>query len=273
MRVHALPIGVAMVVACARLAPAASVDVTTCPVLVPAGTTGVVQSDLDCTDTSGFAYVVLERGAVLDLNGHTLIYHQAPAPLALVRCESSCTIRGPGTLGAADLGYASVVVADGSSAVIEDVAIGGMVHAVIAQQGRVKIRRSSLAGQQWGVAGVKKAVLEEVTVSVTDPGGYCVGGAEPRSSIIGSDVTLASCHYGIQAWRRVKITGLTAAGQPGIAVHSRRRLVLIDSSVTGSGIVDLLSGRPPVLVNTACDTSGVDTDDVITQSWGVCAND
>jgi hypothetical protein len=266
-------IGLVMVVALARVAPAATVDVTSCPVVVPAGAVGVVQGDLDCLAGDDFGYVVLGRGAALELNGHTLTYHQGSVPLALVHCESSCTIRGPGALASADGGYASVVVADGSSAVIEDVSIGGMVHAIIAIEGRVKIRRSNIAGQQWGVGGVKKAVLEEVTVSVTDAGGYCIGGAEPRSSIIGTDVTLTSCHYGIQAWRRVKMTRLTAAGQPGIAVHSQRRLVLIDSSVTGSGIVDLLSARPPVLVNTACDTSGVDVDGDITQSWGVCAND
>jgi hypothetical protein len=258
----------------AHLASAAAVDVTSCPARVPAGAVGVVQGDLDCTDTSGFAYLVLERGAALDLNGHTVTFNPGPVVSALVHCESSCRILGPGSLTSAAIGYATVVIADGSSATLQDVSVGGMVHGIIAHDGRLRVADSSISAQQWGIAGVRKAVLDTVTIAVSDPGGYCVGAtAESRSAVVGSDVTLSSCVDGIWASRRVRLTRLTATNNTGIGVFSGSRLVLVSSTVTGSGVLDLLSVRRPALTDTSCDRSGVAIDDIPTTSWGVCAND
>jgi len=75
------------------------------------------------------------------------------------------------------------------------------------------------------------------------------------------------------ASKKVRLTGLTATNNTGFGVYSRGRIVLKSSTVTGSPSYDLVSVRRPVLVGTTCDHSGIDTGDVVTETWGVCASD
>ena len=265
----------AMVLALAGLASAATVDVTTCPATVPAYTTGVVQADLDCTGATGTGYVVLERGAVLDLNGHSLTFNVGDPALALVSCDSNCGVQGPGTLTASGLGWASIWVGGEGAVAVQDLTIEGMVHGIVDINGRVIVSNTSISAQKWGIGGAKKASLDGVSVAVTDPGGYCIGAtAEIRSAVVGQNVTLTSCVDGIWASGKVRLTNLTANNNSGVGVYSARRLVLKSSSVTGSGVVDLLSGRRPVLLlGTTCGTSRQDTFDPVPPTWGVCTND
>ena len=261
-----------MVLALAGLASA--VDVTTCPATVPAYTTGIVQADLTCTNATSSGYIELQRGAVLNLNGHTLTFTPDDPAAALVFCDSNCAVQGPGILTASALGWASIWVGAEGMLVVRDLTIEGMVHGIVDNNGRVIVTNTSISAQQWGIAAAKKAVLDGVTVAVTAPGGYCIGAtAEIRSAVVGQNVTLTSCVDGIWASGKVRLTNLTANNNSGVGVYSAKRLVLKDSSVTGSGIVDLLSGRRPVLLNTTCGTSRQDTFDPVPPTWGVCAND
>lgn len=253
---------------------AASIDVSACPALVPANTVGVLQADLDCTAPTSNKYVVLERGATLDLNGHSLTFHSAASALSLVYCTSRCTVQGPGTLAAADAGYASISIATNGRATIRNVDISGMYSGVQGLNAKVKIEDSTIDAVQWGIATVSKADVSNVTIATSIPGGYCIGATDESGSVVkGHDVMLTSCTDGVWASGRVKLSRLTAVGHASIAVYSGRSLVLKDSTVTGAGYVDVLSPRRPTLVRTTCDRSGVDTGDTVTTNWGVCAND
>src|SRR6185369_13899569 len=107
-----------------------------------------------------------------------------------------------------------------------------------------------------------------------EPGGYCIGATEEMNSVVvGSNVTFTSCVDGIWASKKVRLTGLTSTNHTGIGVYSHGRIVLKNSTVTGSPGYDLVSGRAPVLIGTTCDHSGVATDDLITDTWGVCSSD
>jgi hypothetical protein len=255
-------------------ASAATMDVTSCPASVPAGVTGVVQADLDCTGATGTGYITLARSAVLDVNGHTLTFNPGDPALSLVLCDSNCGVRGPGTLTASSLGWASIWVGGAGLVRIQDLTIEGMGNGIVDIDGRVIVTNTSISALQWGIAGAKKAALDGVTVAVTSPGGYCIGAtAERRSVVVGQNVTLTSCVDGIWASGKVRLTGLTATNNSGIGVYSAKRLVLKSSTVTGSGVVDLLSGRRPVLLDTTCGTSRMDTYDPVPPTWGVCADD
>ena len=52
--------------------PVHAVDVTTCGQVVARRDAGVLQADLDCSGT-GLPAIALEKGAALDLNGHTIV--------------------------------------------------------------------------------------------------------------------------------------------------------------------------------------------------------
>jgi hypothetical protein len=249
-------------------------DITTCPATVSPGATGVVQADLDCTSTTDTGYVLLGRGATLDLNGHTLTYHPGAPALSLVRCESNCSITGPGTLTTTAPDYAMIAAASGSVVKVSDATIEGMYVGILANSGRVIVTNTSISAVQWGIAAVKKAKVENLTVAVTQPGGYCIGATEEMNSVVvGSNVTLTSCVDGIWASKKVRLTGLTSTNHSGIGIYSHGRIVLKSSTVTGSPGYDLVSGHAPVLIATTCGHSGVAVDDLITDTWGVCAND
>jgi hypothetical protein len=237
----------------------------------------VLQTDLDC-EGGPTSSITLERGATLDLNGHTIAFQPVSGGLgAIVGCDSRCTVQGPGSLvslSGPPLAFAAIYVAERGRATIRDLAISGAASGVVAFNGIVRISDSTIDARQWGIATVSRALVENVSIDVADPGGYCIGATDESGSIVkGSDVILTGCPHGIWASRQVKLDRLTAVGLGGIAVFSQHSIKLSDSTVTGSGFLDLLSGRRPKLTNTACDRSGVNGDDPLSESWGVCAND
>jgi hypothetical protein len=257
-----------------RAASAATENVTACPAVVSAGATGVLQADLDCTTTTDTGYVVLGQGATLDLNGHSLTFNPGDPATALVRCEDNCAVTGPGTLTSSGAGFASIWAPTGAVVKVTGVTIEGMYNGIVAISGRAIVADTTISAVQWGIAGVKKARVDDVTIAVTTPGGYCIGATEEMNSVVvGTNVTLTSCVDGIWASKKVRLTGLTATNNTGFGVYSRGRIVLKSSTVTGSPSFDLVSGRRPVLVGTTCDHSGIDTGDVVTETWGVCASD
>ena len=67
--------------------------------MVPAGDTGVLQNDLDCSRRAAFWHIVLEKHAVLELAGHAIV---ASAGSDAIRCLGNrCTVHGPGDVSAA----------------------------------------------------------------------------------------------------------------------------------------------------------------------------
>src|SRR5262245_39694439 len=81
--------------------PARALDITSCGTAIPADEVGTVQTDFDCViGVPGNPYfgIVLQRGAQLDLNGHTITFVQDSTMIGPVECESSCEVHGPGTL-------------------------------------------------------------------------------------------------------------------------------------------------------------------------------
>jgi hypothetical protein len=182
------------------LGTAAADDITTCPATVSPGATGVLQADLDCTTATDTGYVVLGRGATLDLNGHALTFHPGDPALSLVRCESNCAVTGPGTLTSTAPDYASISVASDSTVKVDGVTIEGMYVGILANGGKAIVSNTSISALQWGIAAVKKAKVDGVTVAVTQPGGYCIGATEEMNSVVvGNNVTFTSCVDGIWA--------------------------------------------------------------------------
>jgi hypothetical protein len=256
-------------------ASATSVDITACPAAVPAGAMGVVQADLNCTSSTDSGYVTLGQGATLQLNGHSLTFNPGSTASALVVCEGTCTVTGPGTLTSSTStgSFAGIWVQTGKTVKVSNVAIDGTYNGIVNIFGKALVTDTTISAVQWGIAGVKKAKVKNLTVTVASPGGYCIGATdETGSGVVGSNVTLTSCADGIWASKKVVLTGLTANNNTGVGIYSGGKIVLRDSSVTGSGILDLLSGRRPVLVNSSCDHSAQDTTDPL-PTWGVCASD
>lgn len=259
-----------MSIALPAVVSAATVVVSSCPTTVGMGDTGVLQGDLDCSVAELSGNIVLERGAKLDLGGHTLTVN---ANGVIVRCKSTCEIRNGALVGTVN-GYAAVNVATGGRITVRNVDISGMNVAINALDGSVKAIDSSLAGTQWGIASAKKVSLKNVSAQTSTPGGYCIGATNEEGSMVsGTTVNLISCADGVWASKSVKMKGLTAVGLGGIAVYSGQYVMLRDSTVTGATAFDIVSGRRPRLANSTCTRSGVDINDIPVDDWDVCTND
>lgn len=90
------------------------------------------------------------------------------------------------------------------------------------------------------------------------------------SKIIGSNISATGNYGGVNSPGTIKIVNLVASNSTGSYGVQARRLLLVDSTVTGNALGDIATKLFPVLVNTTCGTSvGPDQ----TMSWGVCAND
>jgi hypothetical protein len=88
----------------------------------------------------------------------------------------------------------------------------------------------------------------------------------------GTNITAYGNRVGVESFKNIRITGLTATGNTEAGAESLRRVTLENSTVTGNGSlagVDIRSGRSPRLVSTACDTSA----NFSSQTWSTCAND
>jgi hypothetical protein len=72
--------------------PASALDITTCGQEVPPSEIGVLTTDLDCSGLTSTSGVILRKGAMLDLQGHTIIGPNAfPFDHAAVHCDSDTT--------------------------------------------------------------------------------------------------------------------------------------------------------------------------------------
>ena len=260
---------------CLTAGSAAAFDVTTCRTRVPQGEIGVLRNDIDCSSiapTGDFSAVVLERNAVLDLNGFT-IDHYSTYLLSGVECRGKCEIRGPGRLLSSNLN-AGVNSFMRNPVTISDVDFEGQITGVNTPYTRTVLRNVTMHVADTGVTA-KKLLVDGVQIEVGPGGSNCIDTSySTGSSVTGSNVMLLGCDVGIGNQGSIDLANLTVVDAATYGVFARKKLRLTDSSITGSPI-DIVSGKLPLLVNTTCGRSAVfeRRDGVTNESFGVCAND
>jgi hypothetical protein len=231
--------------------PAFAIDVTSCPLVIPAGEVGVVQSDFVCGGDESFS-IVLERGARLELNGHTITADAGGGPIALVQCKAKCEIAGPGGLDAG-IGGGGIWVESRARAFIHDITIDGFALAIAAPRADVRAVNVAMTATHGGIVTARRLELDNVQVTLPGDVGPCIE-ASNGGKVTGKDVTVTGCDYGVYSTRRMDLTNLTVTDSR-IGVFSTGRVLLTDSAVTGSEHYDIYSGGRPILVNTTCDVS------------------
>jgi hypothetical protein len=245
-----------------------AVDVTACGQTIHPREIGVLQNDLTCS--SGGVGVRLENGAVLDLGGHSITLGLSTA--IAVECLARCSVLGPGTLTTSSSGHGGgIVSAAKGRVVVTGVQLSGFVIPIQAPFARVTLTDSTIQDGTLGV-DARRIDVEDVTIA-TEAIGTCITGFTGR--VRGTNLALSGCNTGIQVGKAVDLSGLTWTGG-SIGVITEKRVKLVDSSVTGASVADVVSARLPRLVDTACDRSArVDSDGIIdtTLAWGVCALD
>lgn len=234
--------------------PAFAIDVTSCPLVIPAGETGVVQGDFSCgggSSANPHHSIFLDRGARLDLNGHTITYDSADT-LGLVYCASKCEITNGTLQGAVATDYGIWVKQQGR-ATVRDVVLSNFFIGMTAPKATVVLENVSIDAAFAGVVVAKQIQVDHVDVTLPGDVGPCLE-ASNGGKIFGNDVTVTGCDYGIYSQRRIELANATVTNSR-IGVFSTGRVTLTGSSVTGSEHYDIYSGWRPVLVNTACDVS------------------
>jgi hypothetical protein len=245
----------------------ATVDVTDCGQVVPAGETGVLQADLDCAATNVIAGVLLRDGATLDLNGHTLSGGKSPLIVGVASdAARSCAIVGPGVISGSSEG-----VACGRARMsITDVTLEDNGYAIDASLCRLTLTNVTSSST---VSGISAKEIRASNVNVTVNGnGNCIMGKK----VFGSDITVSGCHTGVTGQTLVDVQRLDARDNMSTGVVAGR-VRLVDSVVTGNyffpGPLDTFSKRRPELINTQCDVSMRWRGKKVGPTWGVCAND
>ncbi len=232
----------------ATIGRADATDITACGQQVEAGETGVLTTDLVCTDPLDV------DGGTLDFAGHTIT--QTGGRSGVV-CGDSCTLTGPGEI-------------TGAHASDPNVSASG----VVIYGSRVTIQDLNIHDNDWGIVGqVRSATLNNVAVSNSVHSGIYL-----NARVKGTNVTVSnSGEFGLLGSQRVAMSGVTVTGSGMAGVISAvGRLALRDSTVTGNGggTLDLLSPRRPKLMNTVCDHSAMlNSDDSTGPPWGVCTQD
>jgi len=252
-----------------------AVDVTTCGQTIPPNEVGVLVADLDCSQHP--VGVRLQRGATLELNGHTIAGGELTfATVAGVASESPTnpvgrgrgrfTIVGPGTLTGTNLppfvsgGTLACVLLNGGRAVIRGgsgtVEIGGCGYGV---HGR---RMFTSAGEfDPGAASTKGRVeLDHVLTHDNIEAGVAV------ARILASSVTASdNFRLGMAASRRMELSDVTANDNGNIGLFGGRRMSGTNVTVLRNGAngVDTCGFGDMELANLVAHENGV---------FGACAN-
>jgi len=243
-----LVIATFLTIAAAR---ASAVDITTCGQVVANDDVGVLVTDLTCPDALGVVGGVLSpsgraNGRVtIQLNGHTI------AAGTGIFCNARCTVEGPGT------------ISGGTSGIY-----------VSTYPGDLTLRDLHIQDAEYGIGqGGRTVTLENVEVSDNEEAGMVLYTVR---RVRGHDVTVSrNGGWGIkadEAW--IDLTDLTAQDNlDGAVVGSKRRVTLIDSTLSGN-LYDVFSWRIPRMINTTCELSqGPNRDGSGLHTWGVCTND
>jgi hypothetical protein len=267
--------------------PAAAVDVTSCGAVVPAGQIGVLMADLDCTGSpSTVPNVELQRGATLDMNGHSLSRQDDGGEAAIaILCPARgrCTITGPGTI------FGHVYVSSGGNQILRDITahdveagILAYIHgAVPTRFGKLHLTNVIVSGATYGGVVANRIKAENLQVTGAQEGWGIQGGVR------GTNIVASANVGGGIVGKRIRIDGLVATnnGVPGSplggGVYAPSGSVrLLNSTVTGNHFnygevdwpFDIIAHRA-VLTNTTCGHSVHDGKGGISGTLGVCAGD
>ena len=237
-------------------------DLTGCHQNVAAGSLGVLQNDIDCTGAQfGRWGVVLEPGAKLDLNGHSI-----SGGFGGVWCQGKCAISGPGVIAGTSVS-------------------GAFLY------GKARLKNFDIVGCG---DGVRSHSFTDTKTTVKAKGVTITGSGSGISAwrVKATDVTITDSAYGILAstvrGKRVTVDGndglgvrcdlckfkeLTATNNGDAGIEVWETAVLRDSVLTGndglgSGIDIVSYLGPPIVINTTCGRSSSGGGD-----WDVCTDD
>jgi hypothetical protein len=275
----------AMIVLCFLATPARGLDVVACSQSVPAGESGVLQADLDCSTSPIGVYV--EGGASLQLNGHAITgAHHDPLGSLGVACPAGCVVTGPGEVAGFDVGVTATNILEVNDLDVHDCGVGVTAP---------RIRAANVTSNDNADFGFGFELLRGTGVTANGNGEYgfygphlvataltANGNTEAGLSIFegmrGTNVAVSgNGTYGMAVGRLVA-TGLTVTGNADVGIYATA-LRLRDSDVTGnngfgSGI-DLVTDKPPRLLRTACGKSlrPPSPEAPFPTGWGVCPLD
>jgi hypothetical protein len=288
---------------CGASASDAELLLTSCGAMIPAGERGVLQNDVTCvfrcsSDPSivcgssgdelcdggnGYCepeHFLLERGATLDLNGHTVHMAYQGSGAVCGRSDADrgrCIVRGPGKF-AGNKGTA--VSSRYMDLVVENLAID-FCNTAIRTGGRVTARGVEIIpGRENTIRGARGVTLQDTHLD-GDSGVYSEGDIRVENVEIGphggglyADGAVRGRDLLVQGWafvngRDLVLRRVTTVPESGgflaPVLSARRRLRLADSQVH-----TIESGWRPVLVRSTCEISEVYG---TTSSWGVCSED
>lgn len=267
-------------------ATAYAIDITTCGQLVPRRQTGVLQTDLNCGETVKRCFdavdivcnvdadcpsvngckpagVFLERGAKLDLNGHTLTYDGS---FAAVQCrfKGRFTV-GNGTLRCVTLPTAGVYTGRGSI-YAHDLAVENCTNGIEAIGGRVYATGVTATGNMFGLYANHLRIVN-VTAS-----GNLQGGVGAIRTLRAMNLRTDNNTGPGADTRHFRIDGFESHGNTGAGLLSRRisanrpgfRGRLSNANVTGNfyegAPMDILATRAPFTENVTCEWSAMESD-------------
>lgn len=225
----------------------------------------------------------LARGAVLELNGHTIeaAYQASAVVCGFSRNDNGrCIVKGPGTIRG---GKGSAIYGGHMDIIVRDVTVSRFDTSIYTL-GRITAKGLVVLGdRENSVYGGEGVTLRDVTMdgeSVIQSGqdmfvdnvvlGPHHGRLEAVGLVHGRDVMMLGNRSiaGRDVWLR-RVTSEPSEPDDvcdvGCLVSADRSLRLVDSHV-----VSIESGREPVLVRSTCDFSTVAGSSA---SWGVCSND
>lgn len=254
--------------------PLHALDVSSCPATVPPREVGMLQADLVCSDgEAGHPYsaIKLERGASLDLNGHSVTFSRGATAFVAVECAEKCTL-GNGTITSTD-GGVGISTKARARVVARDLTLSGFHTGIQSAVGKIALENVTIDAEAWGLTPVKKIQLENVHVTLSNPGATneCLGASQPGGRVKGRQVVLTGCGTGVLA-NKITLEDLTVTGTHGFGVFGGS-VRLSNSSVNGSGFYDVVSASIPRLLSTTCGTSARGLSDGTFGTWGVCADD
>jgi hypothetical protein len=142
--------------------PASAMDITTCGQFVPAGESAVLTTDLACARTATRPFfaqgVVLDGGASVDLNGHSITGDDSGVgiscnPQGSHTLRKLCRVMGPGTVSGFELGIGGVGVVEVTRVITRENIYGVVVAKCCA------LHVSEVAADDNDIAGVSAGRL------------------------------------------------------------------------------------------------------------------
>jgi hypothetical protein len=258
-----------------------ALDITTCDVTVPDKEIGVLQADLDCSESpANCHHITLGQRSTLDLNGHSII---ASTDSISVACPLArrCVVLGPGDLSGGLGGIYAPKHLTVSNVTIHDTAFGVQSGS----EGMLRINAVHVSGAlQTGVSG-GRIFADDVSASGGGGTGIRAFGPLRATNLVANDNGGA----GIEAAAPYSISGLVAnnngqvPNREGAGLMAFNKGKLTNATLTGNSYsnpelgplaVDIFASRPPKVFGVTCDHSL----QFVTLSqagapWDICALD